>query len=380
MTDRLPRRWPLRAAGALLACALAAGTASAANIQVSGSAYVDYWGIQNRTVGPQQPEGITPEAALTIGADVHEDLSFSVKTCFSCHGLEVEHVQFEYQPKTWLNFQVGRISVPFGEFANRVDPSGHRTASKPLIYDMGRMAYGGRTAFNEGVVPLPYVDTGLLAYGQVWLGSALQFWYGAYAVAGMKGSNDIDFVAMRSLYYSDNNNLPAVGGRATLTFSSSPGSLIGDISLGASGTTGRYDTAKRLDYTLWGADASLRFWKLTLRGEYAERRTDIDRTQAGYTYVIVDPWIDKAGWYGELEHPIFRWLSAVYRYDYLTRRGVPLPGSVSALTTKSTIERWSAGLVVTPANALFVKLSYEYWKPTDFPELHTGHLGFGGAF
>ena len=52
--------------------------------------------------------------------------------------------------------------MPFGEYANRVDPSGHKTASAPLIYDMGRMAYGDKNAMNLGVIPQPYSDTGAL--------------------------------------------------------------------------------------------------------------------------------------------------------------------------------------------------------------------------
>jgi len=379
MTEPTLRAGALRLA-VLAAAVAAAAPARAADIQVSGSVYVDYWGINNRTVGPQQPEGITPDMAITIAKDVHDELSFSVKACFSCHGVEIEHFHVDYQPKTWFNVQAGRLAVPFGDYSQRVDASGHKTASAPLIYDMGRMAYGSRTFFNEGVLPLPYVDTGLLVYGQTWLGSRLQLWYGAYAASGLRGSNDLDFIASRSLYYTDNNNVPAGGGRVTLTYSADPGSALGDISLGASGTVGRYDQAKHLDYRIWGADASLRLWKITLRGEYAKRRTDIDPSQPGYAYAIVDPWFDKSGWYAELEHPVFRWLSAVYRYDVLERHGVPLPGSAAALTPSSTIDRFSAGVVITPAAALFVKLSYEYWKPSDFPVLQTGHVGFGGAF
>lgn len=381
MTPRPSRRTGLAAAGLALAAILAAPrAASAANAQISGSVYVDYWGIKERNVGPQQPEGISPEAALTIGADVGEELSFSVKTCFSCHGLEVQHFQIDWQPRTWFNVQVGRLSIPFGDYSNRLDPSAHRTASAPLIYDMGRMAYGSRPFFNEGVVPLPYSDTGAMVYGQTWLGSWLQIWYGVYAVAGLRGANDVDWMAQRSLYYNDNNNVPALGGRVTATWASDPGSFIGDLSLGASATGGKYDVAKKLEYRMWGADASVRVWTMTLRGEYAQRRTDLDPNVAGYSYVMVDRWFEKAGYYGEAELPLGKRLAVVGRYDLLERRGVPVPGSNSALSTDSRIERYTAGLVVTPAAAIFAKLSFEYWKPTDFPEIHSAHVGFGGAF
>ena len=60
----------------------------------------------------------------------------------------------------------GRIGVPFGDISVRYDPTSHRSVSKPLMYEMGRMAYYGREYFNLGVVPQPYVDTGIVAYGQ----------------------------------------------------------------------------------------------------------------------------------------------------------------------------------------------------------------------
>jgi hypothetical protein len=239
MIERLLRRWlPILAAVVLSALLLQGSTARAGSgsLRVSGSVSVDYWGIGDRTVGPKQPEGMGLDASLTIGGDVHEDLSYSVKTCFSCHGMEPEHVMVDYQPKPWFNVQAGRLTVPFGDFSNRVDPGSHALSSAPLIYDMGHMAYGSRTEFNLGIIPLPYVDTGVLVYGQTWLGSRLQLWYGGYAVTGMRGSNDVDFVAMRSLYYTDNNNQPAPGGRATLTYSAEPGEVFGDASIGASAT------------------------------------------------------------------------------------------------------------------------------------------------
>ena len=46
----------------------------------------------------------------------------------------------------------------------------------------------------------------------------------------------------------------------------------------------------------------------------------------------------------------------------------------------SRLERATAGIVVTPAASLFVKLSYEYWMPSGYPEFHSGHVGVGGAF
>jgi hypothetical protein len=385
MTDRRPRSSSATRA-ALLALAglavLAAGQASAgSNASYSGTAYVDYWGMSSKAMAKRSPAGVTIDAAIKMGMDINDDLTFSAKACFSCHGIEFDHVMLDWMPYKKFNVQVGRLAIPFGEFSNRVDPSGHKSVSAPLIYDMGRMVYGEKSAMNLGVLPLPYTDTGVLVYGQFFILNALQVWYGAYATAGLRGGNDLDFIATRAIYYTDNNRVPAAGGRVVTTYASEGGSLLGDVSVGASATAGRYDRDAKLGYVAWGADASMQLWRFTLRGEYATRQTDLD-PKATYPYALVDPWISKDGWYGEVEFPVpivDRYVSAALRYDELHRRGTPLSAS-SPLSTDSAIQRYTAGLMIIPAPSLYLKVGYEYWSATDFPALHAGHLGFGGSF
>jgi hypothetical protein len=380
MTERLILRL---AAVALVAATLSvAGRASArSTVNVSGSIYVDEWWISKKDVSDRSLGGITPEGALKVSVDVHDDLSISAKACFSCHGIEMEHIAVEYTPRNWFNVTAGRVVVPFGEYANRVDPSSHRTVSAPLIFDMGRMPYFDRAGFNLGVVPAPYVDTGVVVYGQTWIANRIQVWYGAYGVAGLKGSNDVDWVSMRSAYYADNNRLPAGGGRLALTWSQEdPTAFIGDVSLGGSFTGGRYDQANALGYAAWGADAQVRLGPVTLRGEYAARRTHIDPNASGYRFVVRDPFFDKRGWYAEIEHPIGKYVSAVYRVDRMDRIGVPIPGSLTALSPDSRIKRYTAGVMVTPVASFFLKASYEYWDMSDFGAIHSVHAGVGGSF
>jgi hypothetical protein len=187
-------------------------------------------------------------------------------------------------------------------------------------------------------------------------------------------------MSMRTSPYVDNNKTPSYGGRIAITYSSNPGAVLGDASLGASYTGGRYDRDARLQYQVAGADASIQLWKVILRGEYAIRRTDLDPNASGYGWVLVDDFFDKRGFYAELEHPLGRYLAMVYRYDRLERIGVPLPGSSASLTPNSAIERGTVGTVITPASGIYMKLSYEYWKPTDFAVFQSGHVGLGGAF
>jgi len=368
------------AARAALAAAVAvSGLAFAgASTTVSGSAYLDYWYLSSEHARAASLQPITPEAAIKIEVDVHESVSFSARMCFGCHGLEIDRAHIDFTPSQYFNLQVGRVGVPFGEFSVRYDPTSHRTVSKPLIYEMGRMPYYGTTAFNLGVVPQPYVDTGAVVYGQVWLGEHVQLWYGGYAVAGYKGTNDVDWVSMRTPYYLDNNRFPSGGGRGVITFSGNPGSVFRDLTLGFSGMHGFYDPEEKKKYSVFGVDLALRLGVVTFRAEAAVMRMNVDPDLRGYRYQLVDPWFEKGGFYAELEHPIGSHLILLYRFDLFRRVGAPLPGS--QLDYDSRILRYTGAAQVLLGESVFLKGSYEYWWFTGFPDSHAGHLGIGGMF
>jgi len=55
-------------------------------------------------------------------------------------------------------------------------------------------------------------------------------------------------------------------------------------------------------------------------------------------------------------------------------------GDVASMTPNTAIERLTVGTVITPASGIYMKLSYEYWKPSTFVVFQSGHVGFGGAF
>ncbi|MBK7864448.1 MAG: hypothetical protein IPJ65_38760 [Archangiaceae bacterium] len=360
---------------------LASTTALAgATSTVSGSAYIDYWYLSSDRARALSLNPITPEAAIKIEVDVHEKVSFSARMCFGCHGLEIDRAHIDFTPGQYFNLQVGRVGVPFGEFSVRYDPTSHRTVSKPLIYEMGRMPYYGRNAFNLGVVPQPYVDTGAVVYGQLWFGEQVQLWYGAYAVAGYKGSNDVDWVSMRTPYYLDNNRFPSGGGRAVLTISGSPGSVFRDLTLGFSGMHGTYDPESQKKYSVFGADFSLRLGPVTFRTEAAWMRMNLDPFAKGYRYDLVDPWFEKGGFFAELEHPIGSHLIMLYRFDLLRRVGTPLPGALAEMSFDSRILRYTGAAQVLLGESVFLKASYEYWWFTDFEPTHAAHLGLGGMF
>jgi hypothetical protein len=372
------------AAGAVLAGALLAAAPARAveGLIFSGSVYVDQWGFTEPRKDPakKSAQSLAPMTTLKVGADVNDNLSFSAKACIGCHGIDMEHVALDFQPRTWLNIQAGRIAVPFGDFSNRVDPSSYRTGSQPLIYDMGRMAFGARNTMNLGVVPMPYVDTGALLYGVKWLGSRIQAWYGVYGVAGLRGSNDVDWMALRQLPYNDNNGEPAYGGRLTLSYSSDAGDFIGDASVGGSYMSGKYDPLARLGYEAWAVDATFRLSKVVLRGELAHRKTDLDPLATGYPFQLEDPFFVKEGFYAELEHPLGNYLNVVYRYEEMKRTGSPLPGAPAEMSADGRFVRYTGGVVVTPAQNVFLKASWEYWDTSDFGRFNAYHAGIGGAF
>ena len=377
MTDR-----SRLALAVLLVLALAFPAAAGdVNVSFAGSAYVDYWWANSPSATKASMMGITPEAAVKMEVDVNESLSFSARACFSCHGVEIDRAHVDWTPTPAFNVQAGRIGVPFGEMSVRYDPTSHRSVSKPLIYYMGRMGYYGKSGFNLGVVPQPYVETGVVVYGQVWPSDTVQLWYAGYAVGGMRGDNDFDYIAMRTSLYLDNNNEPAGGGRLMLTVSSpQPDSVFKDFSLGASGMYGHYDPLRKRAYTALGLDASLRLGPVTVRGEAAFIRIEIDPDPTLYRFELIDTYVDKGGFFVELEHPIGPRVISLYRFDLLARKGMPLPGSDPRLSADSRIYRGTLALQFLLSSTMYVKASYEYTAMNDFPSFHSFHTGVGGSF
>ncbi len=373
MTDR---------ARLLFVCALLFSTVTQpAEVKASGSAYFDYWALSSERAQAASIAGVTPEMAIKIEAEAHEKLSFSGRICFGCHGLEVDRAHVDFTPFEQLNFQAGRIGVPFGDFALRYEPTSRHTVSNPLIFEMGRMSYYQKSGFNLGVVPQPYVDTGVVVYGQFPLSESLALWYGAYGVAGFKGNNDFDYQSMRTPFYTDNNRFPSWGGRTKLSYTAQdPSSTLRSATFGLSAMHGRYDPNHTRDYTALGIDATTQLGSVTIRAEVAFLRLNIDPRAAGYRYQVLDPYIEKGGAYLEVEHPLLKRLILVYRADALRRVGIPLPESDARLSPDSWILRYTQAVQVELAYGTYLKAEYQFSWMNDFPMFHSVHGGLGGAF
>jgi hypothetical protein len=221
--------------------------------------------------GTQSFYGFTAELSGKLAVDLSEHVSANVKVCYGCHGFETDMAYVDLRVVDELNFRVGRFSPSFGAFNLRHDPANHKLADKPLPYDMGRMLR--MRDWNLGVLPSPFPDNGVEIDGTHWFGDKVEIDYAGYAVSGFKGSEnglDIDFTQSHSgsLYYVDNNNTPAGGGRLAMT--AKLGSST-DMTLGVSGMYGTFDPQNHFSYAIFGADGSLRIGRTNIRAEWLGR-------------------------------------------------------------------------------------------------------------
>jgi len=352
-----------------------------------GSAQLDYLVVPTDDVARRMAfDGFTAELALKLAVDFSDHVSANVKMCYGCHGFELPMAFFDVRVADELNFRMGRFIPAFGDFPLRHDPANHRASDKPLPYDMGRMLR--LREWGMSVLPAPYVDNGLEVNGVHWFGEDVQIDYAAYAVGGFKGgadATDLDFIQSRSgaLYYVDNNSRPSLGGRLAMT-----ANLTDRVAwtVGASGMRGTYDPGNELVYAILGADSTLRFDRLTLRGEYLVRRTEMARGGDPASRFRYGPGPDgtydrhflKDGFYVEAERPFGRSLELLARFDGMTRVGNVV--SSSPLRDESAVLRYTLGANFLLDRALRLKVSGEFYDFSDFDDEVATHVGLAGSF
>jgi hypothetical protein len=355
----------------------------------AGSIQLDYMAIPTENTGRRIAfDGGTVEVSLKIAMDFSSRISSNVKVCIACHGFEVGMAFFDIRVADQLNFRVGRFTPSFGEFPVRHDPANHRTSDKPLPYDMGRMVRA--TDFNQGVLPAPWVDNGLELNGTHYFTEKFQTSYALFAIGGPRAASnplDFDFTQSRSgdSYYIDNNSRPVVGGQVVLSLVA--GKISGSV--GASTMRGTYDPEHRLPFSIIGVHTVLRYQDLFLRLEYLNRKTkmDVNASEDGEAPIFknapaangrYDPFFVKDGGYAELEVPINKRLTAVFREDFLRRRGNIV--ATSALRSDSALVRHTAGVAIGLGQSVRLKLSYERYDFSDFEDESVIHAGIAGPF
>jgi len=315
--------------------------------------------------------------------DFARNVSSNVKLCYSCHGFETAMAFLDLRISDKLNFRVGRFSPALGSFPLRADPANHRTSDKPLMYDMGRMLH--KDAWNEGVLPAPWVDNGVEINGTHFL-SRGQLDYEVYAISGPKGNADaadFDFLQSRSgeRSYIDNNSRLVVGARVGATLDIAGATT----TVGASAMTGTYDPQGKLRFVLAGVDAVAQYKGITLRSEYLIRRTQMALGEDPSTRFKYGPGADgrfdnyfiKDGFYVETEVPINR-VALIARWDGLRRRGNVLADS--ELRSSSAVLRYTAAAAIRVAGGLRVKTSVELYDFSDFADELAFHVGVAAPF
>ena len=208
-------------------------------------------------------EGFVGEFAVHATGYLSPRSTVRVRACYGCHQTEVDEAYGEFRFSDTIGIRVGRFNVPFGGYAGRHNPSINVGNSKPLPYAMGLMPRGRE--FNQGVIPAPFVDTGVSLFGNLEASESLQLGFEAYAVAGLKGTS-VDFDLTSTRDFEDNNGEPAVGARLV-------GNMEG-VTLGASLAYGRYDPDHNLTYLMGGVEAQTSIGPFRLRGEYLYRKTE----------------------------------------------------------------------------------------------------------
>lgn len=372
--------------------AVAAGSGSAAVVEpppppvehssrtFAGSLQLDYLAVPtDRDARSKVFDGTTAEVSLKVTQELGSYATASVKVCFACHGFEVGMGLVELRANSAFRVRVGRMTPAFGAFPQRHDPANHLTSDKPLPYDMGRML--ARTAWNEGILPAPWVDNGIeIAGTHFWSGGQID--YAVWAVSGPKGSPDaadFDFTLSRSpeQYYVDNNSEPAVGGRGSLGLELSETMT---LAVGASAMAGRYDPARSLSFVIAGVDFALKLGSIAVRAEYLIKRVEMALGDDPATRFKFGPGADgtydnffvKDGFYAETELPVGP-VTGLLRLDGLRRLGNVVRSS--DLDKSSYLLRYTFGLAFRLRSKITLKTSIELYRSKELGNDVALHLG-----
>ena len=381
----MPTRLVLACAVAVAAAGPSTALADSFERNFAGSIQLDYMAVPTESVGRRIAlDAASVEVSMKVTQDFGDNMSASIKLCVACHGIETGMAFFDLRVADELNFRVGRFTPQFGSFPIRHDPANHRTADKPLPYDMGRMLRFSE--WNMGILPSPWVDNGVELSGAHYFTDDVRLDYAAYAVAGPRAGSDaadFDYKLSRSgdAYYVDNNSRPSLGGNVALNIVRGKTTITG----GASGMFGTYDPDNKLHYQIAGAHLLLQFSRVFLRTEYLMRRTEMalgDSPATRFKYGPgkngrFDPYFLKQGFYSELELPAGDRVDFIVRWDGLRRQGNVL--STSELRSDSALLRYTVGTSIKVRGATRLKLSGELYDFSDFPDEIAIHLAVTGT-
>ncbi len=251
-----------------------------------------------------------------------------------------------------LSVDGGRFIVPFGAFAAKSHPAAFRTATRPLMYNMGQNVH--RDDLGPPILPMPYADEGFRVTARAPIVcEELTATADAYVVNGLQGGSSVNFFFSRD--YVDNNSQPAVGGRLTLGTKRVRGGV--SIMSGQFSADGSFGpAADGLHYKIYGADLTARWEdRLRVHVEYAQRTSDllsIDVVEEDLQGLLLE---------GELKVWDRPRIALVVRYDEQSRSSpIAVPGS-RIPTGDFTVDRITWGINVALAGGSTLIINHEHW-------------------
>lgn len=210
---------------------------------------------------------------------------------------ELEYAQVDVMLNDHLTIVGGKFLLPFGVFGERLHPTwinkfptappiyGHHVAAfgaEPLFPILSDIGFMGRAMFRPGTVSL--TATGYITQGP-----------GAEA-GGVAGEvPELEFPASSG----DNNTDKMIGGRLDVA-------LPPWAEVNFSMFNGDYDENNVLDLTGWNVAAELHAHNFELRGEYVQRRQEIEEPTGFPTFMRHGFYAQAAYRRGPWE-PVFRW-------------------------------------------------------------------------
>lgn len=239
--------------------------------------------------------------------------------------VEVEEAWLGINPSERFQLKLGAYLVPFGRYN-----TANRPYQNPFIQSPMPQAY---------LYPESWRDIGVMVEGRWGF-----FGYTAYLGNGLReGTNLPD-----GQQFKDNNGNRAAGGRASMKLGQG-------VEVGGSYYRGNYDDADQRTLVLYGADASWSSQGFLLLYEYGKAEID---NPAGYGEGTADGHFVLASLnIGDLT-ALASYQTVAYDDPY--HEWEPLDSTLVGGGIAIDVQRWTVGLVYTPAPNFLFKVEYDF--------------------
>ncbi len=352
-------------------------------LSLSGSAAAKGWdwaGVASFTAftGEGYPEGFVENDIqldvihMKINADLTENFYFTVQPCLTHVGASFSVIQgfLGITAFPMLNFEVGRVLIPFGRVNYMSEPNNQPTLTRPYLYQSHCIPdLPVRANFAKPMAGTFWSDLGIVYYGSLWPTDMTQIWVSAWLTNGQFGRNDVEW-QQPFRPFSDNNDSKSYGAR--VVFSQEVWPAKGPdmmFSLGGSFVGGKYDDWDELYDWAAGVDFQFDVGSFTLQAEYIHRSTNFWGSSASNPQETVFDNYTTDGFYAFAKIGLpkkLSFLSVVGRIEGAWRVGPEWVGtSYSSLDPEdladrtNRIMRYTVGLPIQ-LNA-WVALKPEFW-------------------